>query len=143
VINNGVVASQCGISAPSGVSINYANNDLWNNNGGSYCIEWDTTNNQSVHSNDISVDPSIGTTFVNWNADGSGDYHQKAGSPTIDAGTSSSPGAPKVDFDGKPRPQGQSQDIGAYEYPTRATKHPAVKRGLTSAYPGKLQFTLR
>jgi parallel beta-helix repeat protein len=142
VLNNGVVAGQCGIGAPSGVSITYANNDLWNNNGGSYCIEW-STSDQSVHSNDISVDPSAGTTFVNWKADGSGDYHQKSGSPTIDAGTSSSPNAPKVDFDGNPRPRRARYAIGPYEYPTRATRHPAVKRGLTSVYPGKLQFTLQ
>jgi hypothetical protein len=117
ILNNGVVVGQCGISTAPGETINFANNDLWNNNGGSYCIEWGTSDTQSVNSNDISVDPSVGTTFVNWKADGSGDYHQKAGSHTIDAGTSSGPGVPKVDFDGRPRPQGQSQDIGAYENP--------------------------
>ena len=64
--------------------------------------------------NDISVDPSLGTTFVNWQADGSGDYHEKAGSPTIDNG--SNVGTPPThDFDGNPRPQGARYDIGAYE----------------------------
>jgi hypothetical protein len=51
--------------------------------------------------------------FVNFKLDGSGDYHLKAGSPAIDAGTSV--GAPSTDFDGKPRPQGNI-DIGPYQY---------------------------
>ncbi len=113
VADTGLTTGRCGISAPSGLSVTYASNDLWNNNGGSYCLEWGTSD-QSVHSNDISVDPSLGTTFVNWQADGSGDYHEKAGSPTIDNG--SNIGTPPThDFDGNPRPQGARYDIGAYE----------------------------
>ncbi len=115
VANTGQTTNRCGISAPSGISVTYASNDLWNNGGGSYCIEWGTSD-QSVHSNDISVDPSLGTTFVNWQADGSGDYHEKAGSPTIDNGSSVGT-PPNHDFDGNPRPQGARYDIGAYEYP--------------------------
>ncbi len=42
-----------------------------------------------------------------------GDCHLKNGSPAIDRGTPNS--APSVDLDGKPRPQGQGFDIGAYE----------------------------
>ena len=43
-----------------------------------------------------------------------GDYHLRAGSPLIDAGTSE--GAPSSDLDGNPRPVGEACDTGAYEY---------------------------
>jgi hypothetical protein len=52
--------------------------------------------------------------FVHYNVDGGGDYHLQAGSPAIDAGTST--GAPSTDIDGNPRPQGKGVDIGPYEY---------------------------
>ncbi len=42
------------------------------------------------------------------------DYHLRAGSPCIDAGTSDQ--APSTDLDGVPRPQGAGYDMGAYEY---------------------------
>ncbi|MBS1801638.1 MAG: hypothetical protein JSS95_17645 [Acidobacteria bacterium] len=115
VANTGQQTSRCGITAPPGVSITYLNNDLWNNAGGNYCLQWGTSN-QSVHSNDISLDPALGTTFVNWQADGSGDYHLKPGSPAIDAGNSTVGPPPTADFDGNPRPKGARHDIGAYEY---------------------------
>jgi hypothetical protein len=115
VANTGQLSGRCGINAPPGVAVTYANNDLWNNGGGNYCLEWGPSD-QRVHSNDISVDPALGTTFINWKADGSGDYHQKAGSPTIDAGNSTVGPPPTSDFDGNPRPQGARHDIGAYEY---------------------------
>lgn len=58
----------------------------------------------------LSVDPQL----VNYQPDGSGDYHLSAGSPAINAGTSQ--GAPSNDFDGGARPVGGAYDIGAYEY---------------------------
>jgi hypothetical protein len=46
-----------------------------------------------------------------------GDFHLRRGSPAIDAGRNER--APKVDFEGKPRPQGRRVDIGAIESPER------------------------
>jgi hypothetical protein len=60
-------------------------------------------------SNTVSADPQ----FVNYQADGSGDYHLKSTSPAVDKGTNA--GAPLTDFDGGPRPVGATWDIGAYE----------------------------
>src|SRR5262249_10755961 len=60
-------------------------------------------------SNTISADPQ----FVNYQADGTGDYHLKSTSPAIDNGTNLD--APPNDFDGGARPVGASWDIGAYE----------------------------
>jgi hypothetical protein len=45
---------------------------------------------------------------------GKPDFHLKAGSPAIDIGTAG--GAPDTDLDGKPRPDGEGYDLGAYEY---------------------------
>lgn len=58
----------------------------------------------------VTADPKL----VNYQADGSGDYHLTAGSPAIDAGSALD--APSTDYDGKPRPNGAGYDIGAYEY---------------------------
>lgn len=44
-----------------------------------------------------------------------GDFHELAGSPTIDAGIANEANGP-VDFDGNPRTTGTAPDIGAYEY---------------------------
>jgi len=43
-----------------------------------------------------------------------GDYHLSAMSPCIDSGSST--GAPIMDYEGSPRPQGGGYDIGAYEF---------------------------
>src|SRR5262249_27348249 len=42
------------------------------------------------------------------------DFRLQAGSPAIDAGLADR--APKLDFEGKPRPQGGGVDIGALEF---------------------------
>jgi hypothetical protein len=51
--------------------------------------------------------------FVNYQANGSGDYHLTSSSPAIDRGTSNL--APKIDFAGVARPRGAAVDLGAYE----------------------------
>lgn len=64
----------------------------------------------------VNADPQ----FVNYQPDGRGDYHLKAGSPAIDAGVSSP--APQDDIEHKPRPAGRGWDIGPYEWaPTTTT----------------------
>lgn len=52
--------------------------------------------------------------FINYQPDGSGDYHIQHNSPCVDAGTST--GAPSNDLDGNSRPQISGYDIGPYEY---------------------------
>jgi len=52
--------------------------------------------------------------FVNYQANGSGNYRLLGKSPAIDGGTSVK--APSIDFAGVSRPRGAAVDIGAYEY---------------------------
>ncbi|MHC3469503.1 choice-of-anchor Q domain-containing protein [Streptomyces sp. 7R007] len=59
---------------------------------------------------EVDDDPGL----VDYQADGSGDYHPTADSPCVNAGTAK--GAPGTDFDGVLRPQGDGYDIGPYEY---------------------------
>ncbi|HEY4383981.1 MAG TPA: choice-of-anchor Q domain-containing protein, partial [Ktedonobacteraceae bacterium] len=70
----------------------------------------------SAGSNDINT-MTQPVQFVNFQADGSGDYHLTATSSGIDAGTTQ--GAPSTDFEGTPRPEGSGIDIGPYEYPSK------------------------
>jgi hypothetical protein len=57
----------------------------------------------------ITADPQ----FVNYQANGTGDYRLKSTSPAIDKGTATS--APTTDIDCYARPRGAAHDIGAYE----------------------------
>ena len=52
--------------------------------------------------------------FVNYQADGSGDYHLTAESPGVEKGTWQ--GAPSFDIDNDTRPQGSAIDIGPYAF---------------------------
>ena len=75
-------------------------------------------NGNGTLQNTLTADPQ----FVNYQSNGTGDYHLKAISPAIDAGTAI--GAPETDFDGNARPQGNGYDIGAYEYLVAPTPTP-------------------
>lgn len=61
--------------------------------------------------NDITTDQLL----VNYQVNGTGDYHLTSTSPCISAALST--GAPTTDFDGLARPQGAGYDIGPYEFP--------------------------
>jgi len=55
------------------------------------------------------------------------DYHLAASSPCIDTGTSN--GAPNIDIDGNPRPQGNGFDMGAYESDQTGGTRPSADAG--------------
>jgi hypothetical protein len=61
----------------------------------------------STATNDSSTDPQFVSTAIP-------DFHLQAGSPAI--GRATPTGASLADFDGTPRPAGNSFDIGAYQY---------------------------
>ena len=77
ILDNGSTLAHCGIYeySVSGRHNVYYNNLTFGNSGGDYCFK---TGSQS---GGISVDPSLGTTFVNWQLDGSGDYRLKVWRP--------------------------------------------------------------
>src|SRR6185312_11043000 len=70
--------------------------------------QWRTTYGQDAHS----FVTTASQLFVN--AAGR-DYHLKAGSAAINAGTVMSAAPPATDFDGNARPAGGAYDIGAFE----------------------------
>jgi hypothetical protein len=65
---------------------------------------------KGVASGTISSNPL----FVNYLANGTGNYRVYSGSPAIDRGTANL--APKTDIAGVARPRGSAIDIGAYEF---------------------------
>jgi len=81
---------------------NIWSNNLANGNG----TDWSL--NTSSHVNDVAGAPG----FVNYQADGSGDYHLHAGSPAIGAGLTTY--APATDFSGVTRTS--PFDLGAYKF---------------------------
>ena len=86
----------------TGTHSQYRDNLVWNNANGIYL------QNGNLDTGTISADPL----FVNYQANGSGDYHLLAGSPAINAGTSQ--GAPSTDCKGATRSLKGLIDIGAY-----------------------------
>ena len=84
----------------------FTNNLTFGNTLGNYHFIY--PNRTPIHA--VYTDPQ----FINYQANGFGDYHLKPGSPAIDSGTSI--GASSIDFDGNTRPQGAGYDIGPYEF---------------------------
>jgi hypothetical protein len=93
----------------------YHNNLIFNNPG----------NVMNATGNIISATITADPMFVNYKADGSGDYHILANSPAVDKGTLSA--SPAIDFDGTARPQGAGVDIGAYEVKKSTSTSPIAK----------------
>jgi hypothetical protein len=100
------------------------NNNLWgiieNGNTGTHStyhnnlVVGHTTNwrlqNGLTHTGTVTANPA----FVNYLANGTGDYHLAAGSPAINTGLNASY-VPATDYDGVARPHGAAPDRGAYE----------------------------
>jgi hypothetical protein len=75
----------------------------------------------------VNVNPASGTIFINWQLNGSGDYHLKASSPAIDTGENNGGNlflAATRDFFGGNRPVGTRVDIGYHEYGSAAGAWP-------------------
>ena len=109
LLRNNIIADNgaSGVGGDGVVSLSEYN-DLWNNHDGSYGVPTVT-----LGAGNLTVAPQ----FVDA---ANGNYHLRAGSPCIDAGTST--GAPIVDFDGDSRPLDGNLngtpvvDIGADEF---------------------------
>jgi len=86
----------------------YTNNLVYGNT-----TDW-SLQNGLMHTNTITADPR----FVNYLANGTGNYHLAAGSPAIDRGIEAFY-VPTKDFGLRRRPRGAASDIGAYEYRRR------------------------
>jgi Right handed beta helix region len=112
VVNNMVVANHdswgSGIAiyefGATGTANRYLDNLIWNNSQGI------VLQNGLIAAGTINADPL----FVNYQPDGSGDYHLQPGSRAIHAGAMTD--CPALDFDGAPRPFGSAPDIGVYEF---------------------------
>ncbi|MEW6371856.1 MAG: choice-of-anchor Q domain-containing protein [Pseudomonadota bacterium] len=104
VANNIVYRNGYGITEMGKVGTNnrYANNLVFNT-GRAWLAKGTVTGT-------VSAEPQ----FVNYQANGTGDYRLKSTSPAVNKGTATR--APKVDFAGVARPRGGAHDIGAYEY---------------------------
>lgn len=119
-LNNG--GCNGGLADSNGAaSNNYKNNCSFNNLTGNIVVV------SGTKSGNIQVDPLL----VNYQADGSGNYRLKTGSPCINGGITA--GAPTIDYDGIAR--GSTVDIGPYEFKpggARTIPTTAAFSGLTS-----------
>lgn len=113
VSNNTVFNNGRGILAGPGFTV--TNNISFNNKSSNL-----STGGATTVSNNLQTDPG----FVNYQPDGTGDYHLKPASPGMDKGIAT--GAPTTDIDGNPRPQGAGVDIGAYEGAGGTTPNPST-----------------
>ncbi|MEW6751817.1 MAG: right-handed parallel beta-helix repeat-containing protein [Candidatus Latescibacterota bacterium] len=104
-VHNGGAGIEEGSNGYVGNGNQYLNNCVFGNARGGI-----VTAGGSHIAGTVKADPQ----FVDWRADGTGDYRLASGSPCIDAGTEQ--GAPAVDMAGNARPLGGGYDIGPYEF---------------------------
>jgi hypothetical protein len=64
--------------------------------------------------------------FVNYLANGGGNYQLLSTSPAVNAGSNFQGYGPLIDYDGGPRPVGGAWDIGAYEYQSPPASWPST-----------------
>ncbi len=103
VANNIVVGNPRGISEENNTGVNrFINNLVWNNTANWVLLT-------STQQSSFNEDPR----FVDFKADGSGDYRLSNDSPAIDKGTREA--APSFDFMGYPRILGVAPDLGPLE----------------------------
>jgi len=90
----------------------YVNNLIWKNRQG-------ITLHKGLHDvNTLNADPGL----VNYQPDGSGDYHLKQGSRAINSGTPH--GVPTIDFDGAARSPTRQPDIGPFAFGSNGSGWP-------------------
>jgi len=112
-IGNNIVAFLVDVNSPS-YGIYSSGAHYGTHNTIEYNLVWSVPDARYIgtgltYTHDVNADPQ----FVNYQNNGTGDYHLAIGSAGIDAGTPH--GAPSIDFEGTVRPQGAAPDIGAYE----------------------------
>ncbi|PZR71715.1 MAG: hypothetical protein DLM66_00130, partial [Candidatus Dormiibacter spiritus] len=90
-------------AAHMGTHNTWVNNHTFGNSVGSYLSDY----SKNVDSGTKTTNPS----FVNYQANGSGDYHLTVGADDVDTGTAT--GMPQYDYSGVPRDN--PPDRGAYE----------------------------
>jgi len=114
VIHNGNVGIiEAGATGPNN---KYENNLVYENTGNAFELQ-----DGKADINTLTVDPK----FVDFKADGSGDYHLIESSPCIATGTKL--GAPSVDFDGNARPSDKAVDIGPYQFTSEKPGEPDLE----------------
>ncbi len=116
VVYNGAVVGRTGISenGATGPHNIYANNLVWKN------LPTEGALQTGVAYGTVWADPQ----FVNYQADGTGDYHLKSTSPAVNAGVKSAPTnpnanlgvSPTYDIEGYSRALNGRWDIGCFEY---------------------------
>jgi len=136
-VSNNIVVNVAGTGLfAGGGSCTSSHPTLWSNNDvfGSGVADYNGQTSCDVVQNKRSESPT--TTFINYRADGLGDYHLKDSSLAIGAGTTTcvsggiSPCAPNFDMAGLQRPSPPS--IGVYESGSQSATAPAAPTALVA-----------